>query len=107
MASASVAVGVDDAVLGAGVELADGGLGEGHLGVVGLGVGGEDGDGEGADVGGDVGGGAGLMVAASGEGGGEEQGEGAEAHRLFSIVARRVFVREKFGVGKLCFYWGF
>ena len=72
VASAS-AVGVEDAVLGAGVELADDGLGEGHLGVVGLDAGGEDGDGEGADVGGDVGGGAGLVVAAAGE-----QGEGAE-----------------------------
>ena len=55
-------------VLGAGVELADDRLGEGHFGVKGLGVGGEDGDGEGADVAGDVGGGASLMVAASGEG---------------------------------------
>src|SRR5580704_14670266 len=59
-----VGVGVEDAVFGAGVELADGGLGEGHFGAVGLGVGGEDGDGEGADVGGDVGCGASLMVAA-------------------------------------------
>ena len=62
------------------VELADGGLGEGHFGVVGLGVGGEDGDGEGADVGGDVGGRASLMVAASGEGGDEEQREETKAH---------------------------
>ena len=64
-----VGVGVsalEDAVFGAGVELANDGLGEGHLGVVGLDVGGEDGDGEGADVCGDVGGGAGGVVAAAG-----------------------------------------
>ena len=67
VASASGGVGVEDVVSGAGVELADGGLGEGHLGVEGLGVGGEDGDGEGADAGGDVGGGAGGVVAAAGE----------------------------------------
>ena len=73
-------VGVEDAVLGAGVELADGGLREGHFGVEGLGAGGEDGDGEGADVGGNVGGGAGLMVAAAGEG--REKKESEEAHRL-------------------------
>ena len=54
-------------IFGAGVELADDGLGEGDFGVVGLGAGGEDGDGEGADVGGDVRGGADLVVAAAGE----------------------------------------
>ena len=53
-----------------------------HFGVEGLGVGGEDGDGEGADVGGDVSGRASLMVAASGEGDGEEQREGTKTHRL-------------------------
>ena len=85
-------------VFGAGVELADSGLGEGHLGVVGLGVGGEDGDGEGADVGGDVGGRASLVVAASGEGGGEEQGEETDAHRLASIVAFAGFGPKKISV---------
>ena len=64
---------VEDLVVGAGVELGDGGLGVGHFGVEGLGAGGEDGDCEGADVGGDVSGGADLVVSAA-----EEQGEGAE-----------------------------
>jgi hypothetical protein len=48
-----------------------------HFGVVGLGVRGEDGDCEGADVGRDVGGRAGLMVAASGEKQGEDADDGA------------------------------
>ena len=59
-------VGGDDAVLGAGVELADDGLGEGGFGVEGLGLGGEDGDGEGAGVGGKVRGGAYGVVATAG-----------------------------------------
>ena len=79
-AKSSVGVGggrVEDLVFGAGVEFADGGLGEGHLSVEGLGVGGEDGYSEGADVGGDVSCGASLVIAASGEDQGEAGKDGA------------------------------
>jgi hypothetical protein len=69
---------VEDDVFGAGVELADGGLGEGHLGVEGLGFGGEDGYGEGADIRGNVGRGAGLVVAATGEA--DDEREDKKAH---------------------------
>jgi hypothetical protein len=47
--------------------------------VEGLGFGGEDGHGEGADVRRDVGGGAGLVVAAAGETDDEKKGEKAHA----------------------------
>ena len=75
-----------------------------HLGVVGLGVGGEDGDGEGADVGGDVGGGAGLVVAAAGEA--DDEREGEEAHAAVSIVALAGFCPKKFCCGGMWFLQG-
>ena len=87
-------VGVEDAVVGAGVELADDGLGEGHFGVVGLGFGGEDGDGEGADVRGDVGGRAGLVVAASGEGRRRRSVRGRRFMRLFLLSHWWEFARK-------------
>ena len=59
------------------------------------------------DVGGDVGCGAGLMVAASGESDGEEQREETEAHSaLISIVALGGFWAEKIWGGESLFYQG-
>ncbi len=57
---------VDDLVLRAGVELADDGLSESHLGAVGLRIGGEDRDGHRADVRRDMSGRSGGVVAAAG-----------------------------------------
>ena len=96
-------VGVEDLVVGAGVELADDGLGEVHLGAVGLGLCGKDGDRKSADVRWDVGGRAGLMVAASGEGSKEKEREGAEVHAAFSIVALEGICPENSDVVEPCF----
>ncbi len=99
-------VAVEDAVSGAGVELADGGLGEEHFCVEGLGFGGEDRDGESVDVGGDVSGGACLVVAAAGEADDEREGE-KEAHAAVSIVALAGFCPKKICVVECGFTGGF
>lgn len=57
---------VDNVVLSPCIEFANGGLGESHLGMEGLGAGDKDRHGEGADVAGDVCGGACGMVSATG-----------------------------------------
>jgi len=75
--------GVENAVVCAGVELADSSLGKCHLCVECLGLGGEDGDSEGADIAGNVRRGTGLMVAASGERKEEQQREKAESHASY------------------------
>ena len=59
------------------------------------------------DIRGNVGCGAGLMVAASGERGGEEQREEAEGHSaLTSIVALAGFLTKKKWGGESLFYQG-
>ena len=83
-----------DAVTGAGVELADDGVGEGGLGVEVEHVRGEGGDGEGSGAGGKMAGGAGGVIAAAGEADGEKEGQyggrkvGVETHPVGSLSHR-------------------
>lgn len=59
------------------------------------------------DIRGDVGCGAGLMVAASGERGGEEQREEAETHSACLLLSHwGDFARKKSRVGNRCFTRG-
>ena len=81
-------VAIDDLVAGAGVELADDGLGEGEFGVEGLGAGSEGGDRDGSDAGGQMRRGADAVVAAAGEQEKRRREEDAEAHELLSHWGR-------------------
>lgn len=75
----------DDVKASAGGELAEDCLSEGDLGVVGVGLGGEEGDGEGFEVGGKMGCRADGVIAAAGEGGeaGNEQKKCTATHDLW------------------------
>ena len=82
---------VEDLVAGAGVELADDGLGEGELCVEGLGARGESRDEDGADVGRQVSSGAnGVVVTCGDQGPGEEErGDEEESAHGLKVLSHR------------------